>query len=62
MDQKLSPKEIIARRGAKEVKDGFIINLGIGVPTLIPQFLNKDIYVTFQWLMRKYLSSNLNFC
>ena len=45
MDQKLSPKEIIARRGAK---DGFIINLGIGVPTLIPQFLNKDIYVTFQ--------------
>lgn len=48
MEQKLSTREIIARRGAKEVEDGYVINLGIGVPTLIPQFIDSSFDVTFQ--------------
>lgn len=48
MEQKLNTREIIARRGSKEVKEGYIVNLGIGVPTLIPQFIDASIDVTFQ--------------
>lgn len=39
-------RETIARRAAKEIKDGYVINLGIGLPTLIPNFLDKDVHVT----------------
>lgn len=35
-------KEEIARRAAKEIAAGQIINLGIGIPTLIPGFLPSD--------------------
>ena len=31
----MSPKEIIARRVAKEVRPGSLVNLGIGLPTLV---------------------------
>lgn len=41
-------KEIIARRVAKELKDGDVVNLGIGLPTLIPNYLDEGIDVTFQ--------------
>lgn len=37
--------EIIAERVAKELKGPLIVNLGIGIPTRIPKYLNdKDIY------------------
>ena len=39
-------RETIARRAAKEIKDGYVINLGIGLPTLIPNYLDKDVHVT----------------
>ncbi len=48
MENKLSARDIIARRGAKEVQDGYVINLGIGVPTLIPMYLEDNVDVTFQ--------------
>lgn len=42
----MNTKEIIAARAAKELKNGDIVNLGIGLPTMIPEFLSKEIEVT----------------
>jgi len=41
-------KKFIASRVAKELSDGDVVNLGIGLPTLIPDFLPKDINVVLQ--------------
>ncbi len=41
-------KEQIAQRIAKEVKDGYYVNLGIGIPTLVANFVRDDINVEFQ--------------
>ena len=41
-------KEQIAQRIAKELKDGFYVNLGIGIPTLVANFVPSDIDVTLQ--------------
>ena len=41
-------KEFIAKRVAKELKDGDVVNLGIGLPTLIPNYLPEDIDITLQ--------------
>jgi 3-oxoacid CoA-transferase B subunit len=38
----MSYKEKIARRAAREIQPGQVINLGIGIPTLIPDFLTAD--------------------
>ena len=38
----------IAKRAAKEFKDGDIANLGIGLPTLVPNYLPEGIHVTLQ--------------
>lgn len=37
-------KNIIAKRVAKELKDGDVINLGIGIPNLVPQYSDKEIF------------------
>ena len=44
----MDAKEIIARRVAQELKDGYVVNLGIGLPTLIPKYLPPDIHITLQ--------------
>ena len=44
----MDAKEIIARRVAQEFKDGYVVNLGIGTPTLVPKYLSQDIHVTLQ--------------
>ncbi|WP_136810806.1 3-oxoacid CoA-transferase subunit B [Desulfosediminicola flagellatus] len=39
----VNPKEKIARRAAQEITAGQVVNLGIGIPTLIPSFLPPDL-------------------
>lgn len=41
-------KNGIAKRIAKEIKDGYYVNLGIGIPTLVANFVREDISVEFQ--------------
>jgi len=41
-------KNGIAKRIAREVKDGYYVNLGIGIPTLVANFVRDDISVEFQ--------------
>lgn len=41
-------KNGIAKRIAQEVKDGYYVNLGIGIPTLVANFVREDISVEFQ--------------
>ena len=44
----MNAKELIARRIAREFEDGFYVNLGIGLPTLIAGFVPAGIEVVFQ--------------
>ncbi|CAA7391565.1 MULTISPECIES: CoA transferase subunit B [Chryseobacterium] len=41
-------KEDIAKRISKEVKDGYYVNLGIGIPTLVANYVPENISVEFQ--------------
>jgi len=41
-------KEFIARRVAKELKDGDVVNLGIGLPTMVANHVPEDMTVYFQ--------------
>ncbi len=41
-------KKGIAKRIAQEVKNGYYVNLGIGIPTLVANFVRDDIEVEFQ--------------
>ncbi|MBF7095597.1 3-oxoacid CoA-transferase subunit B [Alkalibacter mobilis] len=44
----MDAKEIIARRIAKELKDGDIVNLGIGLPTMVANYLPEGVRVVLQ--------------
>lgn len=41
-------KEEIAQRIAQEIKDGYYVNLGIGIPTLVANYIPKGINVVLQ--------------
>jgi acetate CoA/acetoacetate CoA-transferase beta subunit len=44
----VDPKEIIARRVAREIRPGMLVNLGIGLPSLVANHLPPDAGVFFQ--------------
>ncbi|MCD4838831.1 3-oxoacid CoA-transferase subunit B [Neobacillus sedimentimangrovi] len=37
----------LARRAAEEIRNGMVVNLGIGIPSLVPNYLSDDINVMF---------------
>jgi acetate CoA/acetoacetate CoA-transferase beta subunit len=47
-DGEMEPQVIIARRIARELKAGMLVNLGIGIPTLVANYLPEGMHVFFQ--------------
>jgi acetate CoA/acetoacetate CoA-transferase beta subunit len=44
----MEPQAVIARRIARELKPGMLVNLGIGIPTLVANYLPEGMHVFFQ--------------
>jgi acetate CoA/acetoacetate CoA-transferase beta subunit len=44
----MDPQDIIARRIARELRSGMLVNLGIGIPTLVANFVPSEVHVFFQ--------------
>jgi acetate CoA/acetoacetate CoA-transferase beta subunit len=44
----MKPQVVIARRIARELKSGMLVNLGIGIPTLVANYVPEGIQVFFQ--------------
>ncbi len=44
----MSPKDIIAHRAAQELEHGFVVNLGIGLPTLVSNHVPEGVEITLQ--------------
>ena len=46
-DKEKFPREIVAMRVARELQDGDVVNLGIGIPTLCSQFIPEGRSVVY---------------
>jgi acetate CoA/acetoacetate CoA-transferase beta subunit len=44
----MDAQDIIARRTARELRDGMLVNLGIGIPTLVAKYVPEGMHVFFQ--------------
>lgn len=44
----MNSREFIAKRIAKELKDGDVVNLGIGMPTMVADYIPKDVHIMLQ--------------
>ena len=44
----MDPQTIIAKRIARELRSGMLVNLGIGIPTLVANYVPADVHVFFQ--------------
>lgn len=44
----IKPRDLIIRRAAKELQDGFYVNLGIGMPTLVSNYIPEGMDVFMQ--------------
>ena len=44
----MDAKELIARRVAREIRPGSLVNLGIGLPSMVANFVSSDLGVYFQ--------------
>jgi acetate CoA/acetoacetate CoA-transferase beta subunit len=47
-EKPMEPQAVIARRIARELSPGMLVNLGIGIPTLVAKYLPADMHVFFQ--------------
>ena len=54
-DSKIA-KQIIAKRVAMELKDGQLVNLGIGLPTMVSNYVPEGIRVTLKAFDLRYFS------
>jgi 3-oxoacid CoA-transferase B subunit len=48
MSKSMEPQDIIARRIARELKSGMLVNLGIGIPTLVANHVPNSMHGFFQ--------------
>jgi acetate CoA/acetoacetate CoA-transferase beta subunit len=44
----MDPQTLIASRIARELRDGMLVNLGIGIPTLVANYVPADVHIHFQ--------------
>jgi acetate CoA/acetoacetate CoA-transferase beta subunit len=48
MDETMDAQTIIAKRIARELASGMLVNLGIGIPTLVANYISRDTQIFFQ--------------
>ena len=44
----MDAQTIIARRAARELSSGMLVNLGIGIPTMVANYVPEGMHVFFQ--------------
>ena len=44
----MDPQSVIAKRVARELRSGMLVNLGIGIPTMVANYIPSDVKVFFQ--------------